>query len=538
VRIHDDLTAQRERRVSVLRLLAPGPDGTPPPDLYELARQLFPIYRDQRALEDDAVLLSPDWHELAALPAEDASLSSWQADLDEWGWGVRPVRRSVQQARGLLRSLLRIVAVSDEGATDGSAHDLTAARELLSQLAWVLDDLSDFITEHPAADNGPYRLIVGRVLDDFATAVAGLHATAAVAVAALDRQQSPSPTLSTLAQALSATATLTSGGPEMVVKRALALDIVLNSLGQIASTDQVDYTFTTIRPDPSWPGIPGMTPPPPVPRPPLAGASLHHFGGFMRASWRLHDWMWGRLDGNRGVVDLLITADQFDRLTQFGTRTAVTGLARTLAAYAIPQATGSETFSRSRMLALHAFNTHALPTVADDGPESDNARSADSPQAQSALIDAWITTLTGEYQQQLPTILARTDNGALERIRADVRRRLRFAIVDDELPDLVRASEADHGALHDLNTLLADPDQALLTLRSDQLCPALGFGELAVDGENALANALHAIGHHFEGDIARAAAQTTSHTEALIHVKDLAARYIHHARKNGGDESN
>lgn len=38
----------------------------------------------------------------------------------------------------------------------------------------------------------------------------------------------------------------------------------------------------------------------------LYGLELSHFGAFLRASWRLSDWMWGRLDGCDHVAQLLL----------------------------------------------------------------------------------------------------------------------------------------------------------------------------------------------------------------------------------------
>jgi predicted acylesterase/phospholipase RssA len=38
----------------------------------------------------------------------------------------------------------------------------------------------------------------------------------------------------------------------------------------------------------------------------LLGLSAHHFGGFLRATWRANDWMWGRLDATGRLVDMLL----------------------------------------------------------------------------------------------------------------------------------------------------------------------------------------------------------------------------------------
>jgi len=38
----------------------------------------------------------------------------------------------------------------------------------------------------------------------------------------------------------------------------------------------------------------------------LTGMQLHHFGAFYKASWRVNDWMWGRLDGAGWLVHMLL----------------------------------------------------------------------------------------------------------------------------------------------------------------------------------------------------------------------------------------
>lgn len=42
----------------------------------------------------------------------------------------------------------------------------------------------------------------------------------------------------------------------------------------------------------------------------VAGAQLGHFAGFLKASWRANDWMWGRMDGSSHLVDLLLSPDE------------------------------------------------------------------------------------------------------------------------------------------------------------------------------------------------------------------------------------
>ncbi len=47
----------------------------------------------------------------------------------------------------------------------------------------------------------------------------------------------------------------------------------------------------------------------------LAGNQLSNFGAFLRARWRQNDWIWGRLDAARSLVDVLTLADAADETT-------------------------------------------------------------------------------------------------------------------------------------------------------------------------------------------------------------------------------
>jgi hypothetical protein len=52
----------------------------------------------------------------------------------------------------------------------------------------------------------------------------------------------------------------------------------------------------------------------------LTGVQLHHFGGFYRSSWRINDWLHGRMDGAAHLVRMLLSTE---RLRQRGA--AMTG---------------------------------------------------------------------------------------------------------------------------------------------------------------------------------------------------------------------
>ncbi|MGW2370997.1 patatin-like protein [Kitasatospora sp. NPDC001683] len=45
----------------------------------------------------------------------------------------------------------------------------------------------------------------------------------------------------------------------------------------------------------------------------LTGRQLHHFGAFYRPSWRVNDWLRGRMDGAEHIVRMLLSSDQLRR---------------------------------------------------------------------------------------------------------------------------------------------------------------------------------------------------------------------------------
>src|SRR5262249_6131083 len=47
----------------------------------------------------------------------------------------------------------------------------------------------------------------------------------------------------------------------------------------------------------------------------LTGVQLAHFGAFYRRSWRVNDWLWGRMDGVARLVETLLSPE---RLRQLG----------------------------------------------------------------------------------------------------------------------------------------------------------------------------------------------------------------------------
>jgi hypothetical protein len=483
-RIRADCERQHAHRDNVLRLLT-----SEQTDLHETARQLFPVYKAKlEASQNGGPALAAPVLSLDRLPGPDDDLAAWLATPAGWGWGVEPVRATVQRARRLLRALLRAADAADLG--DADIRTLVRAREHLSQLTWTLDDLAG----DAAAQASPaaLRRVCGAAMSDFASVTADVQAVAAELLAG-----APAGAGSDLVHALRAAKTVTDGDAASVVKRALALHVVVDALESNAPQEVVDYAFTAIRPSRSWPD------PPPAgtgERPPLAGARFGHFGGFLRASWRLHDWMWGRIDGNGGVVSNLLTSDQIRRLAPPGNPEAARSLATRLAAFVIP---------------ADGDGASLAAAAVGDGHDVDEAR----------------TELARRYVTAIEAIVSPAGSDAeLARLRADVARRFRHAIQRDEIPDLVAACCEDGGRPPAADDLLAEPATALFRLGSGGLCPPPSRAELAQDGANALANALYAFGLHPEGAAVRGIAELNTAGRGTWRALRSAWRYARHVR--------
>ena len=42
----------------------------------------------------------------------------------------------------------------------------------------------------------------------------------------------------------------------------------------------------------------------------VTGIQLHHFGAFYRQSWRANDWLRGRIDGSKQLVQMLLAPER------------------------------------------------------------------------------------------------------------------------------------------------------------------------------------------------------------------------------------
>ncbi|MFC4116680.1 patatin-like protein [Nonomuraea zeae] len=91
---------------------------------------------------------------------------------------------------------------------------------------------------------------------------------------------------------------------EEILNRLLRLDVVQLAFG--GATGEVEQQVELVQVSSRNPGH-------------LTGLQAHHFGAFYRPSWRMNDWMHGRLDGASHIVRILLSPE---RIRQLGTSPA------------------------------------------------------------------------------------------------------------------------------------------------------------------------------------------------------------------------
>jgi patatin-related protein len=112
-------------------------------------------------------------------------------------------------------------------------------------------------------------------------------------------------------------------GPQML-RRMLELEVV--QLAFTGASDEVEQQVELVQISADAPAPGGRAR---APADKLTGVQLHHFGAFYRKSWRVNDWMWGRLDAATRLAETLLDPD---RVAQLGwTRSTALDTIRKLA---------------------------------------------------------------------------------------------------------------------------------------------------------------------------------------------------------------
>lgn len=84
-------------------------------------------------------------------------------------------------------------------------------------------------------------------------------------------------------------------GPEEVLRRMLRLDVV--QLAFSGASQDVEQEVELVQLSAAHPET-------------LTGVQLHHFGAFYRSSWRMNDWLHGRMDGAAHLVRVLLSTER------------------------------------------------------------------------------------------------------------------------------------------------------------------------------------------------------------------------------------
>lgn len=348
----------------------------------------------------------------AWLPPEPDRTQPWrELPLDPWRWGLAPVEHAGNVVLDVLRTA---IGLSDLGERRRGIQALR--RELHERLAelrraerhnedyWrgqahVLSDpsaLGDAIAgwSPVAAEAYPIALGLARILnvawDELALdapgvgAHEGLREQLLTLVAGNDGGQS---------------------GPELTLRRLLALDVVQRSSGaELSGIDQeIELVLMSADADNSFDAR-GRA------EQKLAGLQVGHFGSFYKRSWRANDWMWGRLDGADRLVRTMLDPRRIRRRLDE------------------PGATPMAIRDEIRQIAAPA-------EAAQSGPSLDGA----------AL--AWLAGKWGEHEDAILTELEelpdKPHSADLPCCHEAVRRRVQLEILGDEIADVRRAAKAD-----------------------------------------------------------------------------------------------
>lgn len=333
---------RRRVRERVAAALARGDDDV-------LVEAAYPAYRDVRAdtaAADVASLLARTsangWseQELAAVlrgiarstglpfvPPPDLA-AALGAEPHSWQWGMSEVGRLGDLAVDVLRRAVALAPLR----SDARVAIVTARSRVHATLAEIRRDTASLEsawvragtrlpTRSSSATASPPEIAALRAAlaaeltawegDDVGAARTRLHnrslqlagalfeaADAVAAVAQADAGDQDRAALRALSDALAADT------PELVLQRMLRLQVLFVAFA--GASTQVEQEVDLVQVSSATPTL-------------LTGIQENHFGAFYRASWRVNDWLRGRLDGSAQLVTMLLLPD---RLRQLGLTSA------------------------------------------------------------------------------------------------------------------------------------------------------------------------------------------------------------------------
>lgn len=222
------------------------------------------------------------------LPPEgwDAAKAAWRDRAGDWCWGFTKVERFARTALSWL--------ADDAMTKDASDAQLAAARAAASTLAHqsrvMMGSRREAYNSIPKAGRDPMTrfteslLMINGQLRSLDQAVGSMLATLAAALG-------HAPDDAAARRAL--------------LERLMALEVVSNATG-LRTPSPPDFFFYRVSADRSVLDHPSRTP-----EAKLAGMQLAHFAAFLKRSWRVNDWMWGRLDAVGWIGTMLGQDDEW-----------------------------------------------------------------------------------------------------------------------------------------------------------------------------------------------------------------------------------
>jgi patatin-related protein len=463
-RFIDQLIAIEEaaQRTSAAKDAASGLVDVDLPSLRATAEKLLPCYRSQRTAQSLREILS------AAGGASEATAKTravvrrlgserslpWiptglgaPTQASEWRWGLRAGQR-------ILLLVLDLMQEAVDRCSSAEEADAVLARRRPVNMALVgLEDAHERFSSSRPIREAVLRLsdaveanaddeVLGQRVDELDTLMVGYRCEAYDAVRrsaeslyeAFADEQVPGGV--SLEQLFGEGTAFDEARFRTFVDRALCMEVVRRAFSSDHALEPAqDLHFvqlTPLAPVRVFQQKPLRETGPDSGREKLTGLELAHFSAFYRASWRVNDFMWGRLDASTRIIDLLVSAERARNVADRdpGVEPPWAKLAAALA----PLDAGVEPDER-RLLAKEALDDAAQGNVAHVPAEVAAAAKGPSPGGTAA------EQLRDRLQRTLEADLRHSDGGFLTRVVCA--RAAQHEILRQELQPLAEATALD-----------------------------------------------------------------------------------------------
>ena len=251
---------------------------------------------------------------------------------DNWRWGSSTVRRLGDLVIDVLKRAVWLAPLSDEASATplaGARGEIVAARatahdhlQAIREMQVKLDAFwATRIADLPARSNDPtatraelavLRTALNKAVqgwigaDRLGAHAAGLAACLYTAKEAVQQVATSAPATvdpkgTERKRLLDLVDVLLDGAatPQQVLERMLRLEVLQVAFAGVAQQPEQEVELVQLSA---------------VDSTLVTGVQLHHFGAFYRRSWRVNDWMRGRLDGCEQLVQMLLAPERLKQL--------------------------------------------------------------------------------------------------------------------------------------------------------------------------------------------------------------------------------